>query len=132
MRFYATIQELIDSIKQEEVSYRNLHTPIYLTNNNEETIRIPYKSIIRDYLPALRKTTVMSNFSEREKIKYRFKPKMLSNDLYGTPELWSALLEVNGYLSLLDLTMERPMLVFDPREFRKMLNEVMILEEIIK
>ena len=49
MAFYATIQELIDSAKDMEISYRNLHTNVYI-KNKEDTIKIPYKSIIKERL----------------------------------------------------------------------------------
>jgi hypothetical protein len=62
---------------------------------------------------------------------YRFKPKMLSFDLYGTTELWSSLMELNGVLSIVDFTLETPK-VFHPNSFMKKLNEVMIMEGIIE
>lgn len=131
MKYYSTIQELIDSVSGLEISYRNLHTNAYIENKGT-VIKIPYKSIIRDYLPYLKQTCVTSAFTDLEKLKYRFKPKMLSNDLYETTELWSALLEINGFISLLDFTLDKPILVFAPKPLKRILNEVMILEEIIK
>ena len=50
--------------------------------------------------------------------------------LYGTTELWSALLELNGVSSIIDFTFETPK-VFNPNTFLKKLNEVMIMEGII-
>ena len=129
MAYYSTIQELIDSVKDMEVSYRNLHSYIYI-NNGKDMIKIPYKSIIREYLPFFESIIVELPLTPEEVIDYRYKPKKLSYDLYGTTELWSSLLELNNVYSVLDFDLEQ-VRVFDPKELPKLLNEVLILEEIL-
>ncbi len=131
MKYYSSIGELIHSVDTMEASYRNLHTNVFI-KTGDDTIKIPYKSIVAEYLPYLKETAVQTAFSPLELTRYKYKPKMLSNDLYGTTEYWSALLELNGFISLLDLTLEEPILVFEPRRFKKLINEILILEEIIK
>ena len=61
---------------------------------------------------------------------YRFKPKKLSYDLYGTTELWDALLELNQMYSIIEFDREKYK-VFDPREFKTALNEIMILKDVL-
>lgn len=129
--YYATIEELIDSIKTEEISYRNLHTNVFINNEKNEIIKIPYKSIIREYLPFFKEHVVTVELSEREVQLYRYKPKKLSYDLYETTELWSALMELNNVLSIINFDLTT-LQVFDPTSFHKMLNEAMILEGIIQ
>lgn len=129
MAFYATIQELIDSVNDMEISYRNLHTNVYI-KNKDDVIKIPYKSIIREYLPYLQSSVVELKLSPEEVSKYRFKPKKLSYDLYGTTELWSALLELNRLYSIIEFNKE-VYKVFEPKEFMTLLNEVLILEDVL-
>ena len=129
MAFYATIQELIDSVKDMEISYRNLHTNVYI-KNKDDTIKIPYKSIIMEYLPYFKSSVVELKLSPEEVSKYRFKPKKLSYDLYGTTELWSALLELNQLYSIIEFNKE-VYKVFEPKEFMTLLNEVLILEDVL-
>lgn len=130
MAYYATIQELIESVNDMEISYRNLHTNVYV-NNKGEIIKIPYKSIIREYLPYFEKTVVTAKLTTKEISMYRYNPKKLSYDLYDTTELWSALLELNNMCSIIDFTSETPK-VFEPKEFKKLLNEVLIMEGVLK
>lgn len=130
MKFCSTIQELIESVNDMEISYRNLHTTVNIKNKNE-IIKIPYKSITREYLPFFNKTIISLPVSDSDIYTYRYKPKKLSLDLYGTTELWSALLEINNMYSITDFTLEKPIKVFEPKEFINLLNEVMILENII-
>ena len=130
MAYYATISELIKSVKDQEISYRNIHDNIFLRNKGE-IIGIPYSSVIRNYMPFFESCVVMDNFSDSEKVIYRFKPKKLSYDLYGTTELWSVLLELNHMISILDFNLEKRIKVYEPKSFLKLLNEVLILEGVI-
>lgn len=129
VQYYTSIQDLIDSIKTEEISYRNLHTNIYI-KNKDDTIKIPYKSIVRQYLPFFEQTVIEVPLSDMEIPQYRYKPKLLSLHLYGTTELWSSLLEINNMLSIVDFNKDTYKL-FKPDDFKVLLNEVMILENII-
>lgn len=129
MAYYSTIQELIDSVKDMEVSYRNLHSNIYI-NNGKDIIKIPYKSIIREYLPFFESIVVELPLTPAEVVDYRYKPKKLSYDLYGTTELWSSLLELNNIYSVIEFDLEK-VKVFDPKELPKLLNEVLILEDVL-
>lgn len=136
MKFYATISELIDSIEEEELSYRNIHTDILLRCKNKDedepsTIKVPYQSVLRTYLPYFKDTLVESAFKPVEQSIYRFSPKRLSMDLYGTTELWSILLEVNAMVSVSEFSLTKPIKVFDPRPFFEVLNEILVLENII-
>lgn len=130
MPYCSTIQELIQYIDDEELSYRTTHTNLYIRQNNT-TIKIPYKSIVREYLPFLQPCVLQAKFSEPEKNIYRWQPKRLSNDLYGTTEIWSALLELNGKLSILDFDVEGVVKLFEPKGFKKLMNEIMIREGIL-
>ena len=127
--FYATIQELIDSVEDMEISYRKLHTGIHI-KNKDEIIKVPYQSIVRTYLPYFKDMIVTAELTPEELSSYKFKPKKLSYDLYGTTEIWCALLELNNVYSIIDFTMEKPK-VFDPKEFIPLMNEILILENII-
>lgn len=132
MKYYTTIQELIASVDKMEVSYRNLHTQVYI-NTKGENLKIPYKSLLRDYRPFLSQSIITIFPSEIDKILYRYKPKKLSLDLYDTTELWSDILELNHLISTIEFTLEKESFkIFDPRSFFKLLNEVLILEGILK
>ena len=133
MAYYATIQELIDSVKRLEISYRNLHTYFYLKNKNDEIIKVPYKSIFREYKDFFKSSIIKVTFKPEEVNIYRFGPKKLSLDLYKTVELWSVLLELNDMTSIYEFNLEKqPINVYDPTTFKRLLNEVLILEDVIR
>lgn len=130
MAYYATIGELIESVNDAEISYRNLHTNLFI-KSNDAVIKVPYKSITREYSNFFSEAAVIAELSSDEYFTYRFKPKKLSYDLYGTTELWSVLLELNGLNSIIEFDLER-VKVYEPSTFMKLLNEVLILEKVIE
>lgn len=128
--YYSTIQELIDQIETKEISYRNLHTTFCIRQNNE-VIQVPYKSMIREYMDLMAEDAITVSLPADEVRIYKFKPKKLSYDLYGTVELWAALLELNKMYSTMDLTCEKPFLVFNPETVKEKINEILIQEGVL-
>ena len=124
--FYATIQELIDSVEDMEISYRKLHTGIHI-KNKDEIIKVPYQSIVRTYLPYFKDMIVTAELTPEEISLYKFKPKKLSYDLYGTTELWADLLKLNGCVSIAEFEPDF-IRVYDPNTFKEYLNEIMIAD----
>lgn len=131
-QYYATISDLIRSIDHEEISYRNLHTTFCIRENGTDTIQVPYKSIIREYIDLMNEDAVSVKLPDDEVRIYQYKPKKLSLDLYGTTELWAGLLELNYMYSVLNFDCMKPFLVFNPGTVRKKINEILIAEEVIK
>lgn len=130
MKYYATIDELINSIKQEEVSYRNTHTSIYVREDGE-IIKIPYKSILREYRDYFKSAIMEVKFLPKDETTYNYKPKALSLKLYNTTELWSALLELNNVYSIAEFVFG-VCKIYEPRKFKALVNEVLILEDVIR
>lgn len=128
--YYSTIQELIDQIETKEISYRNLHTTFCIRQNNE-VIKVPYKSMIREYMDLMAEDAITVSLPADEVRMYKFKPKKLSYDLYGTVELWAGLLELNKMYSTMDLTCEKPFLVFNPETVKEKINEILIQEGVL-
>lgn len=130
--FYSTMKEQISDMEEDQVSYRNLHTNMHIRNaSSDDIIKIPYKSIIRDYMPFFEKTIISLPLTHEDRARYRFRPKLMSYNLYDTTELWFAILELNNMKSVAEFNLEKDPKVFIPQDFRKILNEVMVLEGIV-
>jgi hypothetical protein len=127
----STISEQISKVKELEISYRVLHPTVNIESTvyNRE-INVPFSSIINKYRHYLNSIVSRIDLSPKEQEKYIYKPKMLSEDLYGTTELWDSILILNDCVSVTDF---KPVNVFvyDPRQFKSFINEIMLLEESI-
>lgn len=132
MAYYASISDLIKSVEDMQLSYRKLHSYATIqSGENGEYIKIPFDSITKKYMDFLSKSAIPATFNDTEISTYRYKPKRLSLDLYGTTELWHALLELNNIYSVVEFTLEKQIMVFEPKTVKKLLNEVMILEDLV-
>ena len=77
-----------------------------------------YHNILNPYI-------VSVTLSENDYYKYYQKPKLLSYDLYGTPELWSGILYINNMVSVANFT-SRTIKVFNNKIFDA-LEEIMTI-----
>lgn len=126
-----TIDELISWGEDQEVSHRNLHTLLKITDEKtEDVIQVPLNDIMGDYRYFYSDYLIDVEMNDIEMDLYCYKPKSLSQKLYGTTELWSLLLSVNNCISKIDFN-KRKIKVLNPKRIKSFINEVLILEKII-
>jgi hypothetical protein len=120
----------------EDISYglrslrehRDINETLYLTTKSGVTISEvlnPYTSKYKDFLEAYITTTELT---EDQQYKYRYSPKKLSLDLYGTTGYWSMILFLNECHSIMDFAPVKVKYV-DPRYVDMLFDEIKILEE---
>ena len=85
MSIPVSLSEQITEAEKLEISYKSLH-PSYTIYNEQtdETIELPFSSITNEYKTYLLACVKSIQLSEKEKENYRYSPKKLSYDLYGT------------------------------------------------
>ena len=81
--------------KSVEMSHGNMQFKV-----NNGGVITPYQTLIGKYHNILSKYITEKTFTDDEFRKYNQRPKLLSKDLYGTPELWSGLLYINNMVSV--------------------------------
>ena len=128
MNIPVSLSEQITEAEKLEISYKSLH-PSYTIYNEQtdETIELPFSSITNEYKTYLLACVKSIQLSEKEKENYRYSPKKLSYDLYGTTELWADLLKLNGCVSIAEFEPDF-IRVYDPNTFKEYLNEIMIAD----
>ena len=122
----STIQDIISAGKELKICNRELSLKSVMTNSANEKYVVNITNLFEKYYEILLDNTVIVVLTDEEYLKYRFKPKVLSYDLYGTKELHYMLLRLNYVYSVIN---------FDFKELRvfntnilNLLNEIMILE----
>lgn len=124
-----SITEQIENVKDLEISYRMFHNNACVTDiNTGKRIEIPFESLINKYRDILDKITITVKLDDRLSRQYLFNPKLLSNDLYNTTELWSELLRLNNWSSVVEFKPTK-IKIYDPEKLKPFLNEILILEE---
>ena len=95
----STIPMQIATGKSYNISNERLHSHKVLSCFNSKMV-INYLSILSNYQRALESKITTIELNPDQFRKYRYKPKTLSYDLYGTIELATALLRINGCVSI--------------------------------
>ena len=127
----ATVPEQVSLAKDMEISYRTLHPALVISNvKDDDVIRVPYSSIINKYKDFLSTIVVEIKLDDAMREKYMYKPKMVSNELYGTTELWSEILILNNAYSVIEFT-PRVLKCYDPNRFKSFINEIILLEDVL-
>ena len=90
----------VASGKNITISHGNMQFKTRIDNR----IVVPKVSLIGQYHGILSKYIVEKEYTDKEFLHYYQRPKLLSLDLYGTPELWSWLLYINNSKSVANFT----------------------------
>ena len=128
----STMTEQVASAKNLEISYRVLHPPITL--HNEETdinIEIPFSSLLNQYRDFLSEIIIEVPLNGVMQNKYRFKPKMISEEIYGTTELWDTILILNNCFRVSEFQ-PKVLKVYDPNRLKEYINTILIIEGYLK
>lgn len=87
----------------------------------------PYQSLICKYYYSLVPFISKITLTDDQYFLYKNNPKGLSQELYGTPELWSALMYINNIVSIADFK-KKELYVFN-KDIIPKLEELMSLAE---
>ena len=122
------ISKSIEDSRDADFMASNLYfTAAIRDKSSGDVIRVPYSSLTQKYSDILSQYVRIVGYTEAQVKKYQYKPKLLSQDVYGTTELWSSLLQLNGMISVLEFN--KPYLkVYDPNIILDVLNELLIIE----
>lgn len=122
----STIQSIIDEGKNLKIINRELSLKEIMVNSVGEKIVVNMYNLYEKYYELLLEHTARVVLSEQEQMRYRFNPRLLSKDLYGTIELHYMLLRLNHAYSVINFDFTE-VTVFKPSVIT-LLNEIMVIE----
>lgn len=122
------ISKSIEDSRDADFMASNLYfTAAIEDKSSGDTIRVPYLSLTQKYADILSQYVTIAKYTEVQFNKYQYRPKLLSQDIYGTTELWASLLQLNGMISVLEFN--KPYVkIYDPNVILDVLNELLIME----
>lgn len=129
MNYSSTIQDSIEKAANETLTHSRLFLRATCdVTNSKDIVIFNFNSLVTKYIEEIKKNYIQTvELSDEEQAKYRFNPKGLSYDLYGTTELWSSLLLINNIISQVDFT-PSSLYVFKT-SILDFFDEVFVLEE---
>lgn len=122
----STIQSVIEEGLELKLTIKDLAFKEIIENSSGEKFVVNMFNLYEKYYELLLEHATIVVLTDEEYGKYRYNPRLLSKDLYGTPELHYMLLRLNYVYSIIN---------FDFREVRvfrtnitTLLNEIMVME----
>jgi len=125
----ASMTEQVEMVEDLDISYRTLHTNVEIHNTqNDEIINVPLSSLVSRYSDVLKEIIMDYELDDSEQQLYMFQPKRVSDELYGTTELWDTILTLNGAVSIVDFK-PKVLRFYDPNKFKEYLNDILVIED---
>lgn len=90
-----TIEEFITFKDDTTISYNNLSF-----RERYDNISYPIKNIVDDYFEELMELVKEVTLNDEEYIKYRYRPRLLANDVYENPDLDFIILAINNICNM--------------------------------
>jgi hypothetical protein len=122
----STIKSIIDAGLELKMTNKDLSLKEVITNSAGEKFVVNMFNLFEKYYELLLEHATIAVLGEEEYKRYRFNPRLLSQDLYGTQELHFMLLRLNHVYSIINFDFEE-VRVFKPTVLAT-LNEIMVLE----
>lgn len=122
----STIQSVIEAGKELKLTGNDLHFKHAFTNTKGDKVVVIMNAIFERYYNLMLDYAVDIELTNEDYFKYRFKPRVMSTDLYGTPELHFLLLRLNNMVSVTQFDVKE-LKVFSP-DIVNVLNEISIHE----
>lgn len=98
-----TLESFIRAGRSVTISYDSLSFKERLSNGTEISIL----NVINDYLDDFINLASYVQLTDEQYKKYRFKPKLLCNDIYGNPELYYIIMLINRVIDVKDFDFKR-------------------------
>lgn len=118
----STIEEFIDMGACDEITYKNFSILVKFIGESS-VIEYAQDNIIYDYMDELLAKAKDFELSDSDYIKYRYKPKLLSYDIYDTTELYFVILAINGMCSIKDFNKRKIKLLYKS-DMMNLLNQI--------
>ena len=107
----ATLEEFVESKTSSFTSYQAFSLVEIINDKTSVPIEFPAYSVLNDYFDEIKALTVDIELSDVEYLKYRYRPKLLSFDLYGNTELGFLILMINDIFSIRDFNLRKLKLI---------------------
>ena len=94
------VEDFIDMQENDSFTYATM--ALYMQSIVDKTIVYSSDNVLYDYLEEIKSKAVDYTFSDSEYMKYKYRPKLLAYDIYGSTELYFVILAMNNTCNIKD------------------------------
>lgn len=106
----SSLEDFITAGESDAMTYSNFS--IYHRCGNEKNVLIAINNVIYDYFDELKSLCKDVELTDAELLKYKYKPKLLSYDVYGSTQLYFIIMMINGMYDIKDFKRKRIKLIY--------------------
>lgn len=101
----STLEEFIEAGNTDERTYNNFSLLFHC--NSDPNVVLASTNIIYDYMDEIKKCVVEVELTDKQYLKYRYKPKLFAYDVYGSTELFFVIMAINGICDIKDFNKKK-------------------------
>lgn len=98
-----TLNQFIDLQARDDITYQNFS--ILNVSEVEPNVYYSIDNVIHGYISDIRDSIQTVRINEEDRLKYIYKPKLLSYDVYGATEMFFILMALNGIHNIKDFSL---------------------------
>lgn len=118
-----TLNQFIDLKDVDRIVYRR-YSVMQRSLTNEEMVYC-IDNILYTYMEEMKQKRKLVSVTETERIKYAYKPKLLSYDIYGSTEVFFVLLAMNGMCNMKQFTLEeKQFFALTPQDCAQFMSDI--------
>lgn len=121
-----TIEDDIRTGNGRQICHRTVNQELTLTYGQQE-LKMPFNPLISKYKEYFDNYILTKELTESQRTLYRYAPKMVSRDIYGTISYWSVILFINEAHSVMEFE-PVDLKYVDPQYISNLFEEIFILE----
>lgn len=121
-----TISDFINMKNNDSFTYATM--ALYMQSIVDKTVIYSSDNVLYTYLEDLKQVSVEYTFTEEEYIKYKYRPKLLAYDIYGSTELYFVILAINDTCNIKDFNKRKIRLLYKT-DLDRLLNQIFSVEE---
>lgn len=120
-----TVEDFIDMKSNDDYTYAIM--ALYMQSIVDKTVIYSSDNVLYTYLKELKSYSIKYTFTEDEYYKYRFRPKLLAYDIYGSTELYFIILALNDMCNIKDFN-KRTLNLLYKSDLSDLLSQIMETE----
>lgn len=105
--YTSNIEQFINCKSTQSINYNNLSYLETLSNG----LQSPIWNTVTDYIDDIKSLSSIVEFTDEQYSRYKYKPKLLCNELYGNPEVYFVILLINNMIDIKDFNSKKVKLI---------------------
>lgn len=124
----SSVEEFIEMGSADDITYHNFSILEKFTKEDGVDIEYAINNVIYNYMDEIKDKVVELELSDDDYAKYKYKPKLLSYDVYKTTEIYFIIMAINGICSVKDFTKKKLKMLYT-QDLIELVNQIYAAEQ---